>query len=102
MFLTINPGIWNTNNPVFTGHLRAAEQIKSQSKMGKKPNRSFRQGLMGPYRLYLREVYPAESQKLTKSLELNTESCVKWLLKFLVKASCFTEAVYRCKFLFLV
>lgn len=37
MFLTIVPGIWNTNNPLFTDQLRAAEQMKSQAKWGKKP-----------------------------------------------------------------
>lgn len=36
LFLTIIPGIWNTNNHLFTVHLRASEQIKSQGKLGKK------------------------------------------------------------------
>lgn len=35
MFLTIVPGSWNTNNPLFTDQLRAAEQMKSQAKWGK-------------------------------------------------------------------
>lgn len=48
LFLTVIPGIWNTNNHLFTVHLRASEQIESQGKLGKKPqhNRSFREGFI--------------------------------------------------------
>lgn len=39
MFLTIVPGIWNTNNPLFTDQLRAAEQMKWQAKWEKNRTR---------------------------------------------------------------
>lgn len=103
MFLTIIPGIWNTKNSLFTGHLSAAEQIKLQSKMGKKkpPTRVSDKDWWVPT-CYILEKFIQQSQKSAKSLKLNTQSCVKCLLKFLVKAICFTkQAVHRCKVLFL-
>lgn len=76
MFLTIILGIWNTNNPLSTEHLRTAEQIKLQSKMGKKLQQEFQTRIGGSLpAISLRSFSSRVTKMCKKSQAEHTKLC---------------------------